>query len=73
MSSWVPSDDRLGPVVAEVASLDLMAHRHVSVDEESDAVAEVDFLPSRDLDSDSPGAMFAVMSDQSLNMWTKLK
>ena len=56
---YVPSDDRLGAVVAKVASLDLMAHRHVSVDEEGDAVPEVNLLPGRDLDSDRPGAMFA--------------
>ena len=56
---YVPSDDRLGAVVAKVASLDLMAHRHVGVDEEGDAVAEVYLLPGRDLDSDRPGAMFA--------------
>ena len=56
---FVPPDDRLRPVVAEVAWLDLMTHRHVGVDEEGDAVAEVDLLPSRDLNSDCPGAMFA--------------
>ena len=56
---YVPSDDRLGAVVAKVASLDLMAHRHVGVYKEGDAVAEVDLLPGRDLDRYCPGAMFA--------------
>ena len=56
---YLPSYDGLGAVVAEVASLDLMAHRHVGVDEEGDAVAEVDLLPGRDLDRYCPGAMFA--------------
>ena len=55
----VPSGDRLRPVVAEVAWLDLMAHRRVGVDKEGDAVAIVDLLPGRDLDCGTPGAMFA--------------
>ena len=71
---FVPPDDRLRPVVAEVAWLDLMAHRNVSIDEEGDAVSKVDLLPGWDLDCGTPGAMFAEMygiwSTKRHEFWT---
>ena len=55
------------PNGAEVACIDLMAHhRRVGIDEESDAVAKVDLLPSWDLDRDTPGSMFAVIKEYGM-------